>query len=104
MESQPQPERILTTFASTHVGNEKLRNYKPPQTPQSGTQQATVYQQERTGVLISVTTMPDDDIGIGPKSIAPGGFNGIRTSSPYDDPLTCQNPTWGVNAKTKNIH
>ena len=45
--------------------------------------------------------MPDDDIGIGPKSIAPGGFNGIRTSSPYDDPLTCQNPTWGVNAKTK---
>tara|TARA_Y100000994_G_scaffold232153_1_gene219176 strand:+ start:378 stop:800 length:423 start_codon:yes stop_codon:yes gene_type:complete len=47
--------------------------------------------------------MPDDDIGIGPRSIAPGGFNGIRTSSPYDDPLTCQNPTWGVSAKTKKL-
>jgi len=42
-------------------------------------------------------------MGIGPKSIAPGGFKGMRTSLPYEDPFTNQNPTWGVIDRTKAI-
>ena len=50
---------------------------------------------------MNVRTMPAVAIGIGPISIAPGGFRGIRTSLPYEDPLTYQNPTWGVSDKIK---